>query len=166
MGGCSKFWSKLEQRILPLGSWCIFRWSSVGDLKVLKQMKIIVHIIHMQAKKNTHLSMLSEFSLNIVQYMQWKQCRDCYQFLNFIKICPLYHDKRQSFTPFDLLFFPWLFNWCYFRSSDHFLQSFTGPLNIKAAEAPSSINSPVHNDSKTSTGSRPHGGPLLTGARS
>ena len=88
VGGCSKFWSKLEQRILPLGSWCIFRWSSVGDLKVLKQMKIIVHIIHMQAKKNTHLSMLSEFSLNIVQYMQWKQCRDCYQFLNFIKICP------------------------------------------------------------------------------
>ena len=90
----------------------------------------------MQVKKNTHLSILNEFSLNIVQYMQWKQCRDCYQFLNFIKICPLYHDKRQSFTPFDLLFFPWLFNWCYFRSSDHFLQSFTQPLNIKAAEAP------------------------------
>ena len=50
------------------------------------------------------------------QYMQCKQCRDCYQFLNFIKICPLYHDKRQSFTPFDLLFFPRLFNWCYFWS--------------------------------------------------
>ena len=54
VGGCSKFCSKLEQRILPLGSWCIFRWSSVGDLKVLKQMNPYCPYHSHASEKKTH----------------------------------------------------------------------------------------------------------------
>ena len=108
--------------------------------------------------------MLSEFPLNIVQlilkadqYLQCKWCRDFYQFQQDLSIV---YDKRLSFTPFG--FYVFFYGFSIDVTADHLLQSFTKPLNIKgAAEAPSSINSAVRNDSKTSTSSLPHGGSLL-----
>ena len=105
--------------------------------------------------------MLSEFSLNIVQLIRKTNicnASNAETVISFIKIC--------------LLAFFWSFVFFFYGFSidvtaDHLLQSFTKPPNIKgAAEAPSSINSAVRNDPKTSTSSMPHGGPLLAGARS
>ena len=106
--------------------------------------------------------MLSEFSLNIVQLIRKTNicnASNAETFISFNKICLLF--TINVYHSYLLAFVFFFYDFSIDVTADHLLQSFTQPLNIKAAEAPSSITSAVRNDSKTSTSSLPHGGSLL-----